>query len=116
MYHANYICFCERGRSELLRDIGLPASEAFELLNVGFVVRHLDCDYLKMVKLDDLLTVSTQVLSMKNSSFVMRQTIFCQNSPVFKMDVTIVCVDKDGKPVRTPEKLRQKFADYLVKE
>ncbi|NQZ14212.1 MAG: YbgC/FadM family acyl-CoA thioesterase [Alphaproteobacteria bacterium] len=116
MYHANYISFCERGRSDLLRDLGLPASEVFEKLGIGFVIRHIDCDYLKMVKLDDLLTVETQVLSMKNTSFVMRQTISCQNSPVFKMDVSIVCVDRNGKPTRAPEGLREKFADYMIEE
>lgn len=116
MYHANYISFCERGRSEMLRDLGLPASEIFDKLGIGFVIRHIDCDYLKMVKLDDLLTVETGVLSMKNTSFVMRQTIYCQNSPVFKMDVTVVCVDQNGKPTKAPEGLREQFADYMIQE
>lgn len=115
MYHANYICFCERGRSEMLRDVGLPASEIFKKLGIGFVIRHIDCDFLKMAKLDDLLTVHTQVLAMKNSSFVMRQSISCQNSPVFKMDVSVVCVDTEGKPTRAPEGLREKFSEYLIK-
>ncbi len=116
MYHANYICFCERGRSDMLRDMGLPASEIFEKVGIGFVIRHIDCEYLKMVKLDDLLTVETAVLAMKNTSFIMRQTIYCQNSPVFKMDVTVVCVDIEGKPSRAPQDLRNKFSDYLIKE
>ena len=114
MYHANYISFCERGRSDLLRELGIPASELFDKLGIGFVIRHIDCDYLKMVKLDELLSVETVVLSMKNTSFVMRQTIFCQNSAVFKMDITIVCVNKDGKPIKSPEELRKKFSEYLV--
>ena len=116
MYHANFISFCERGRSDMLRDMGLPASEIFEKVGIGFVIRHIDCDYLKMAKLDDLLTVETGVLAMKNTSFVMRQTIYCQNSPVFKMDVTVVCVDQSGKPSRAPEDLRNNFTEYLIKE
>jgi len=116
MYHANFICFCERGRSDMLRDLGLPASEVFEQLGIGFVIRHIDCDFLKMVNLDDLLRVNTNVIAMKNTSFIMRQTIFCQNSPVFSMDVTIVCVDKSGKPCRTPEGLREKFTPYMLND
>lgn len=112
MYHANYISFCERGRSELLRDIGYGTSTIEEKLGIGFVIRHLDANYLQMVKLDDLLTVETGVKSMKNTSFVMEQAIKRQNSVVFTMDITIVCVDMDGKPVRIPDVLRDKFDEF----
>lgn len=117
MYHGNFINFCERGRSELLRAIGLPASEVVEKLKTGFVVRHLDAEYLAMVRLDDLLTVHTSVKEMKNSSFLMEQIITFankgQNNTVFKMDVTLVCIDMQGKPTKIPEELRIKFNDYL---
>lgn len=113
MYHGNYINFCERGRSDMLREFGLPASEVVEKLNVGFVVRHLDAEYLRMVRLDDLLTVETSLKNIKNTSFVMKQAIFCQNMVVFTMDITLVCIDMQGKPIRIPEALRQKFEDYL---
>lgn len=116
MYHGNFINFCERGRSDLLRELNLPSSQVGEKLKIGFVVRHLDADYLKMVKLDDLLTVETSVISMKNSSFLMKQVINCQNSTVFSMDVTLVCIDLKGKPTRIPEELRNKFNDYLLEQ
>lgn len=116
MYHANFINFCERGRSELLRHIGIPASEVFKKLNTGFVVRHLEAEYLRMARLDDLLTVHTHVKAMKNSSFVMEQVITCQDYDVFKMDVTIVCVDTSGRPERIPDELRKKFTDYIEGE
>ena len=91
----------------------MPASEVIENLGSAFVVRHLDAEYLKMVKLDDLLTVETHVVKMKNTSFLMRQIIISQNKAVFSMDVTIVCLDMKGKPVKIPESLRSKFQDYL---
>jgi acyl-CoA thioester hydrolase len=116
MYHANFINFCERGRSELLREIGFPASEVSEKLDIGFVVRHLDANYLGMVKLDDLLTVETMVKAMKNTSFLMTQNIFCQNKVVFTMDITLVTMGKNGKPARTPDALRQAFKDYMKEE
>ena len=116
MYHANFISWCERGRSELLRELDLSASSLHETLGIGFVVRHLDCDYLGMVKLDDLLTVETSVKTMKNTSFLMYQEVKRQNSVVFTMDITIVCMDLNGKPTRMPDELRQKFNDYLKEE
>ena len=113
MYHGNFINFCERGRSELLRDIGYPASSVREKLGIGFVVRYLEADFTKMIVLDDLLTVHTTLKTMKNSSFVMEQEITCQNNTAFKMDVTLVCIDPNGKPARIPEELRQKFSEYM---
>jgi len=112
MYHANFVSFCERGRSEMLRDIGYPASETLEKLNVGFVVRHIDADFLGMVKLDDLLSVETTIKAMKNTSFLMAQNILCQNKVVFTMDITLVCMNPEGKPTRIPDALRNKFDDY----
>lgn len=120
MYHGNFINFCERARSDLLREIGLPASEITEKLGLGFVVRHLDAEYLRMVKLDALLTVETSLKKIKNTSFVMEQIISSeemgQNKAIFEMDVTLVCINAQGKPVRIPEDLRNKFNVYLQEE
>ena len=116
MYHGNFINFCERARSDLMRDIGYPCSEVAEKLKIGFVVANLNANYLKMVRLDDLLRVETSVIKLKNTSFVMNQSIFEQNSPVFTMEVTLVCVDIAGKPTKIPEELRDKFEDYRVEE
>ena len=117
MYHGNYINFCERARSDMLRDLGLPASEVVEKLHTGFVVRHLDAEYLQICELDDLLTVETTLKQIKNTSFTMKQVIHKgetdQNSVTFTMDVTVVCIDLSGKPTRIPEELRKKFAPFL---
>jgi len=114
MYHANFISFCERGRSEMLRDIGYPASQTLKDLGVGFVVRHIDCGYLQMVKLDDLLTVETTIKEIKNTSFVMEQNILCQNKVAFRMDITLVCMSPEGKPARIPDALRNKFDEFKI--
>lgn len=121
MYHSNFINFCERGRSELLREIGITASSMDKTLGITFVVRHIDANYLKMVQLDDLLSVETCVKGMKNTSFVMEQKILKndaqndngQNFVAFSMDITLVCMNEAGKPTRLPENLREAFKDYL---
>lgn len=106
MYHAQYISWCERGRAEYLREVGLNSSAIVEQDSVMFVVRHLEADYFKPARLDDLLRVETAIKEMKNTSFIMNQSIFCQDSMLFSMTVTIVCVDMNGRPVRIPERLR----------
>ena len=119
MYHGNFINFCERARSDMLREIGFPASEIVETLRTGFVVRHLEADYLQMARLDDLLVVETCLTQIKNSSFTMEQVVYLneanQNSVTFKMNVTLVCIDMSGKPVRIPDALRNSFNNYLLK-
>lgn len=111
MYHANYISWCERGRSEYLRDLHLESSTIVRDHGVMFVVRHLEADYFKPARLDELLRVETVLKEMKNSSFLLNQSIFCQDSMLFSMTVTIVCVDANARPVRIPEEVRTKLQE-----
>ncbi len=111
MYHGRYINWCERARAEYLRDIGLQSSTIFEDTGVLFVVRHLAADYLKPAKLDQLLRVETSLKEMKNSSFILNQSIFCQDSVLFSMTVTIVCIDGNARPVRIPDMVRTKIQE-----
>ena len=111
MYHGRYINWCERARAEYLRDIGLQSSTIFEVTGVIFVVRHLEADYLKPAKLDQLLRVETSLKELKNSSFILNQSIFCQDSVLFYMTVTIVCIDGNGRAVRIPDMVRHKLQE-----
>ena len=111
MYHAQYISWCERGRAEYLREVGLNSSGIVANDGVMFVVRHLNADYFKPARLDDLLRVETSIKEMKNSSFIMNQSIFCQDSMLFSMTVTLVCVDGNARPVRVPEIVREKLQE-----
>lgn len=113
MYHASFIRFCERGRSELLRSVGITCPDLDEQIGTKFVVRHLECEYFRSAKLDDLLSVKSCVDSMKNSSFTMKQSIFCHENHLFEMKVTLVCIDKTGRAMRVPPILREKFEPFL---
>ena len=111
MYHAKYINWCERARSEYLRDLGLESSTIQQNQGVMFVVRHLSADYFKPAKLDELLRVETSLKEMKNSSFLLIQSIFCHDFMLFSMTVTIVCVGENTKPVRIPDIIRTKLQE-----
>ena len=113
MYHAQYISWCERGRAEYLREVGLNSSGIVANDGVMFVVRHLNADYFKPARLDDLLRVETSIKEMKNSSFIMNQSIFCHESHLFDMVVTLVCIDRNGRAMRVPQILRDKFEPFL---
>ncbi|MCB9989067.1 MAG: YbgC/FadM family acyl-CoA thioesterase [Rhodospirillales bacterium] len=115
VYHANYLKFCERGRTEFLHAIGHTNATLREQTGVIFVVRHIDAHYLKPCYLEDELTVRTCVTGLKNTSFTMKQEVFRKNAenPAFWMDIVLVCVDENAKPVRMPAKLKAAMERYL---
>ena len=118
MYHANHIKFCERGRTEFLRAFNLQNVDLHAENGVLFVVRHIEADYFKPARLEDLLTVRTSLKSMKNTSFMMRQEILKPNKNggeevLFGMNVLLVTVNLEGKPTPLPDNVKNLFRDSL---
>jgi acyl-CoA thioester hydrolase len=114
VYHANYLKYGERARSEFLRNIGHQCSTLAKDLGVIFVVKHIDVEYVRPAFLDDLLTVETTITEMKNSSFRMRHIITKNDELICDLYVALVCVDANTiKPVRIPELLRTEFQNLI---
>lgn len=110
VYHANYLKYTERGRTEYLRSLGFSNSEMLKTNNVGVVVRHLDIDYKNSAKLDDLITVTSEITQINNASFTMKQNILKNSLTLVTMIVKLACIDIDsGKPVRIPSILKEKI-------
>jgi acyl-CoA thioester hydrolase len=107
VYYANYLKFAERGRTEMLRTLGLENSKLRDEEGVLLVVRHLEADYTAPGRLDDLLNLETSVGTVKNTSFAMKQSIFCGERLLCSMTVLIACINLQNRPVRIPERLRQ---------
>src|ERR1700735_3643878 len=59
-YHASYLRFAERARTEALRDLGIPHADLLQRFTLMFVVRRIEVDYLRPARLDDSLTVVTE--------------------------------------------------------
>ncbi|MDB5491132.1 MAG: ybgC [Micavibrio sp.] len=112
VYHANYLKFAERGRTELLRAAGYDHLTLLEKEGLLFIVRKMEIDYQAPARLDDILTVKTSIKELKNASFIMNQSIFCHEVLVCSMVVTLVCVTKDIKPIRMPDSMRASFNDF----
>ena len=73
VYHANYFHFAERARTEALREAGIPHSKLVRDFGRMLVVRRSEIDYLRPAKLDELLTVVTEPISVGGASMVLRQ-------------------------------------------
>ncbi|MDN4503680.1 tol-pal system-associated acyl-CoA thioesterase [Alteromonadaceae bacterium BrNp21-10] len=74
VYYANYLKFLERARTEWLRELKIE-QDALLKQAVGFVVRHVEMDNLRPAKFNELITVSSKILSLKKASLVFVQEI-----------------------------------------
>lgn len=110
VFYANYLKFAERGRTEFLRAAGFRHRDLLAGDGLIFVVRKVDVEYHKPALLDDTLTVVTEAGEIKNSSFAMKQSIFRDNVLLCDMNVTLVCVNQNGRPVRVPDNLKTAIA------
>ena len=106
VYHASYLRFLERGRTEWLRALGLRqgAIHAGEA-PYAFVVRRMTIDWLKPARMDDWLTVETRVTTMRGATVELSQSILRDDARLLDAQVTIACIG-DGRPRRLPPALR----------
>ncbi len=105
VYHTNYIKYCERARSELFFANDMMPGESSDS---GFVVRDIKASFLATAALGDMVTVATNLLSMRASSIVLNQAIYRDDIKIFNMEILLVYV-KRGKAVRIPTVYRNFF-------
>lgn len=108
VYHAGYLRFFERGRTECLRSLGL-AQSVLHREGLVFVVSRIAVDYLRPAGMDDVLAVVTEIAEMRGASLRMDQRIERDGEVLTRASVTVARV-RDGRPVRLPSSLRDAFA------
>ncbi|MGY3569322.1 tol-pal system-associated acyl-CoA thioesterase [Vibrio paucivorans] len=110
VYHANYIKFLERARTEMLRSLGVSQKVLLEQ-KTGFVVRHIDIDFLQGGHLDDQLDVKTSVAQLKKASIVFCQEIVNPDGAILcKAMVKVACIDTDKmRPKAMPQSILLEF-------
>lgn len=108
-YHASYIRFAERARTEMLRALGYGQKQMREKDGVLFVVRFLEAEYLKPSHLDDMLHIESCVESMSRTSMVLKQNTLRGKDVLCVMRVVIICVSHEMKPIRIPPILKTKL-------
>jgi acyl-CoA thioester hydrolase len=111
VYHANYLKFAERGRSEMLRSLGFPHRKLGAENAVGFAVRRCAIEYLAPARLEDDLTVVTTLTGFGAATLHARQQIRRDDQLLADLDVVVACIGRDGRPRRIPAALRQALAE-----
>jgi len=117
VYHANYLRFAERARTEALRDAGIPHAEMVERCNVMFMVRRAEIDYVRPALLDDLLVVETETLDVGGASVVLRQVVRGPNGICASLRIKLACVAIEGtRPARIPPRWREALAAMRIEQ
>lgn len=109
VYYANYLKFIERGRSELVEELGLDQKKMRDADGIVFVVTRVVADYLASARLDDRLTVVTQHRAASPARWIFDQEVWRGDILLFRAEVTAVCMTLAGRPTRLPAALRAKL-------
>lgn len=112
VYYANYLKFAERGRTELLRALGIDQGALRAETGIAFAVRRCTCEYLRPARLDDALVVETALAAVGAASCEMRQTVLRGAQVLAELDVTVACVAASGRPARLPPAIRHALAAF----
>jgi acyl-CoA thioester hydrolase len=111
VYHANYLRYAERARTEALRDAGIPHAELVDRFGLMFMVHRAEIDYVRPGRLDDTLVVETETIDVGGASVLLRQAVFGQEGLCASLRIKLACVRiGDNRPARIPPRWRGTMA------
>jgi acyl-CoA thioester hydrolase len=109
VYHANYLNFCERARSEMFFTKGKSP-----ILDSGhFVASSLEANYVKPAFFADVLEVTTELVSLKFASFTLKQVIYRGEEKIFEMKIKLAYLTHDGAIGRFDDETREMLRELL---
>ena len=117
VYHANYLRFAERGRSDFLRLIGVHHTDLFEGDDpLAFAIHRMEMDFVKPARIDDLLEVRTRYVRASGARIEAEQEIVrlasgqeeaTEGDVLWRAQVYAACIDQSGRPRRLPVRVRE---------
>ncbi|GJL92583.1 tol-pal system-associated acyl-CoA thioesterase [Hyphococcus sp.] len=112
VYHAAYLKFFERGRTEALRACGVHHSELLKRNEpLAFAVRKMTTEWLVPAKIDDLLEVRTRFVSAKGARMELAQEIWREETLLARAEVEAACMNLSGRARRLPDDVATRFFD-----
>ena len=111
VYHARYLHFLERGRTDYLRCLGCEQSALLSADQEGlvFVVHRMEIDFKQPARMDDILTIQTVTEKAGGAKMVLSQEIRCGETLLIAARVVIAVINRMGRPRRLPETIAEKF-------
>jgi acyl-CoA thioester hydrolase len=109
VYHAAYLHFFERARTEFLRAEGIHHSELAKE-GIAFAVRRMEIDFEGAAHIDDLLTVETSVIALTGARLTLQQTIARGSIELGRATVVVVAITTGGRAARMPKAILTRFS------
>ncbi len=108
VYHARYLHFLERGRSDYMRLLGVHHS-GLAADGLVFAVKTMTLDFKKPARIDDILTIATEPGAIGGARIRLRQAIRCAETVLVTAGVEVALINAGGKPQRLPLAVRAAF-------
>ncbi|MBW3096303.1 tol-pal system-associated acyl-CoA thioesterase [Pseudohoeflea coraliihabitans] len=109
VYHARYLHFLERGRTDMIRHLGVAQSAIHAVGDpaeaVAFVVRRMEIDFRSPARMDDVLIISTQADEVRGARMTLHQEIRREEDLLISAKVQVAVVNGFGRPRRLPDAL-----------
>ena len=109
VYHASYLRFLERGRTEWLRAQGFEQRALAAGADLVFAVRRIEIDYFRAALMDDLLAVETRIAAVGGASIDFAQSVLRGGEPIARAIVGVAALS-NGRPARLPRQMRERFS------
>jgi acyl-CoA thioester hydrolase len=116
MYHAKYLHFLERGRTEFLRMAGIDHGAAVKAGLGAYAVTEMDIKWQRPARLDDVLIIETRLLSVRAAACRLAQTIRRDDQQLAQATLVAAFLDPAGRPRRQPADWMARFADLLPQD
>ncbi|GAA0732728.1 tol-pal system-associated acyl-CoA thioesterase [Sphingomonas japonica] len=115
VYHANYLRFMERARSDMLRLAGIDQRAAHEAGEGAYAVRDMAIRWLAPARLDDMLVVVSKLMKIRAAAALIHQRVMRGQTILAQADVEAAFVAPSGRPRRQPTDWITKFEHLLWK-
>ena len=106
VYHANYLKFIERARTEALIAAGIDQAALRAETGLVFAVRRVEADFIAPARFQDLLRVETRAGEVRGARAELEQVVRRGGEMLFRARVEVVCLGADGRPRRLPDAAR----------
>ena len=103
VYHANYLKYAERSRTEMLRKHKIEQENLKNDYSIKFVVKDLFIEYFLAAKLDDLLIIQSSIIKISSAKIKMQQSIYNRKKLLAEINITLGSINLEGKPSRLPK-------------
>ncbi|MHA6288880.1 tol-pal system-associated acyl-CoA thioesterase [Maricaulis sp. CAU 1757] len=115
VYHARYLHFFERGRTESLRALDIHHSElAEDAAPLAFAVRRMSLEFDRAARIDDVLIVETRYRPSRGARLMIDQRLMREGECITRADVEAVCIDAVGRAKRPPRWMVQRWASRVI--